>query len=246
MASRPYSTENHLLNAMTAGDRERLFARMERIDLHRGLVLVEQDAPAGPLYFMEDGIASVVISDGKNRVEIGIIGKEGAVGTAALLGQQRARAESFVQVDGKWALKIGLDDMRAAFRESEGIRDIMLSYMHCYTLQVSHAVLSGAQYSMEARLARWLLMCHDRVHGDQIGITHEFMAQMISAQRSGVTVTLHVLEGIGVIRSSRGLVTILDRAKLENLAGITYGHPEEEYRTLIAPFGKQVEDGRPD
>ena len=241
MASRPYSTENHLLNAMTADDRERLFARMERIDLHRGLVLVEQDAPAGPLYFMEDGIASVVICDGKNRVEIGIIGKEGAVGTAALLGQRRARAESFIQVDGRSALKIGLDDMCAAFRDSVGIRDLMLAFVHCYTLQVSHAVLSGAQYSMEARLARWLLMCHDRMEGDQIALTHEFMAQMISAQRSGVTVTLHVLEGMGVIRSSRGLVTILDRDKLADLAGPSYGQPEEEYRALIGAFGKRVQ-----
>lgn len=238
MADRPYSTDNILLNAMALTDRERLFARMERIDLHRNMVLARQGEPAGPLYFMEDGIASVLSVEGKSRIEVGVIGKEGVVGTPALLGQRRSNLESLVQVDGKWALRIGLDDMRAAFRESEAIRDVVLAFMHCFTLQVAYAVVSSAESPMEARLARWLLMCHDRVPGDQIALTHEFMAQMICAQRSGVTVTLHVLEGAGMIRSTRGLVTILDRAKLEELAGVSYGQSEDEYREMIAPFGK--------
>jgi DNA-binding transcriptional regulator YhcF (GntR family) len=91
---------------------------------------------------------------------------------------------------------------------------------------------------MEARLARWLLMCHDRLEGDELPLTHEVMATMISAQRSGVTVTLHTLEGAGMIRSTRGLVTIRDREKLAEIAGDGYAIPEARYRELIGPFGK--------
>jgi hypothetical protein len=81
-------------------------------------------------------------------------------------------------------------------------------------------------------------MCHDRIDGDEIALTHEFMGMMISADRSNVTVTLHILEGAGMIRSLRGRVIIRDRQKLEELAGDSYGVPEAEYRRLIGPLGR--------
>jgi CRP-like cAMP-binding protein len=105
-------------------------------------------------------------------------------------------------------------------------------------MQLAFGLVSCAQHLMEARLARWLLMCHDRVAGDEVALTHEFMAVMIHAQRSGVTMTLHSLEGAGMIRSTRGLVTIRDRDKLRELAGASYGLPEQRYSQTIAPFGK--------
>jgi hypothetical protein len=95
---------------------------------------------------------------------------------------------------------------------------------------------------METRLARWLLMCHDRVEGNEISLTHEFMGMMISADRSNVTVTLHILEGAGLIWSKRGRVIIRQREKLEDLAGDSYGVPEAEYRRLIGPLGKSINE----
>lgn len=118
------------------------------------------------------------------------------------------------------------------------MRRLVDRYVLSFQIQLAYALVSCAQHLMEARLARWLLMCHDRLRGDEISLTHEFMAMMISAQRSGVTVTLHTLEGAGMIRSTRGLVTIRDRAKLAELAGDSYGIPEARYRDLIGPFGK--------
>ena len=84
-------------------------------------------------------------------------------------------------------------------------------------------------------------MCHDRLDGDEIGLTHEFMSMMIAAQRTGVTLTLHILEGAGMIRSKRARVEIIDREKLVDLAGDAYGQPEQEYRRLIGPFGKSAD-----
>lgn len=83
-------------------------------------------------------------------------------------------------------------------------------------------------------------MCHDRIDGDEIALTHEFMGMMISAERSGVTITLHILEGAGMIRSERGRVIVRDRDKLEELAGDGYGMPEAEYRHLIGPIGRKT------
>jgi hypothetical protein len=81
-------------------------------------------------------------------------------------------------------------------------------------------------------------MCHDRVEGDRIELTHEFIAMMLAVRRSGVTMTLHTLEATGAIRSTRGIVTILDRLRLEEIAGDAYGEAEAEYRRLIGPFGR--------
>ncbi|RYF07179.1 MAG: helix-turn-helix domain-containing protein, partial [Oxalobacteraceae bacterium] len=90
--------------------------------------------------------------------------------------------------------------------------------------------------------ARWLLMCHDRVDGDEIALTHDFIGMMIAAERSGVTVSLHILEGAGMIYSKRGRVIIRDRETLEELAADSYGVPEAEYRHLIGPLGRSHAD----
>jgi CRP-like cAMP-binding protein len=113
----------------------------------------------------------------------------------------------------------------------------VLRYVQTSVVQGAQSTASNAHQRIEARLARWLLMCHDRVDGDELALVHEFMGLMIAAERSGVTITLHVLEGAGMIRSKREWVIILDRDKLEELAGESYGVPEAEYRHLIGPLG---------
>ena len=87
------------------------------------------------------------------------------------------------------------------------------------------------------RLARWLLMCHDRVNGDELPLTHEFLSIMLAVRRAGVTEAIHVLEGAGIIRARRAFITILDRERLEETAGESYGVPEAEYERLIPRSG---------
>ena len=116
---------------------------------------------------------------------------------------------------------------------------MLLRYVQTVLVQTAQSMATNATQRVEARLARWLLMCHDRIDGDEIALTHEFMGMMIAAERSGVTITLHILEGAGMIRSKRGRVIILDRDKLEGLAGDSYGVPEAEYRHLIGPLEPQ-------
>jgi hypothetical protein len=180
-------------------------------------VLLVPHEPVSHVYFLEGGIASIVSDmSASGRTEAGIFGREGVSATCLLLGTDRSPHESFMQVDGSSALRIDTAPYLAAIRQSESLRRI------------------------ESRLSRWLLMCHDRIDGDEIMLTHEFMRMMISADRSNVTVTLHILEGAGLIHSKRGRVIIRNREKLEELAGDSYGVPEAEYRRLIGPFGRSA------
>jgi len=101
-------------------------------------------------------------------------------------------------------------------------------------IQSAHAALANGRYSLQQRLARWLLMCHDRLDGDELPLTHEFLALMLGVRRSGVTLALQLLEGEHVIKARRGCVHMLDRNRLERVAQGCYGVPEEEYKRLVA------------
>jgi CRP-like cAMP-binding protein len=108
-----------------------------------------------------------------------------------------------------------------------------LSYGQTFLVQTSHTALSNSRASIEERLARWLLMAHDRVDGDALGVVHEFLALMLGVRRPGVTVAIHMLEARGLIHSARGRIDVLDRKGLEKAANGFYGVPESEYERLL-------------
>lgn len=203
------------------------------------MILVDANTPITTVYFPEGGIASIVATN-KNgeQTEVGIFGREGFSSASFLLGSDQTPHGTFMQIDAPTALSVGATQLRTAVNKSTTLRDLLLRYINTFMVQTACSVVSNAHNSIETRLARWLLMCHDRTDGDDIHLTHEFMAMMIAAQRSGVTLTLHILEGYGAIKSSRGKVTVTDRLRLEETAGDSYGEPERIYRQTITPFGK--------
>jgi len=235
-----YST-NILIDALSAEDLALLKPHLTRHELAREMVLVHPNQSIDHVWFPEGGVASIVADTADNgRTEVGIFGREGFAGTPLLLGADTSPHCTFIQVDGHTGLRIGAAAFLAVIDRSATLRTTLLRYVQTLITQTAHSSVSNAHQRIEARLARWLLMCHDRNDSDEIVLTHEFMAMMIAAERSGVTVSLHVLEGAGMIRAKRGRVLILDRHKLEELAGEGYGRPEAEYRKLIAPFGKEA------
>ena len=236
-------TSNTLLGALSADDLALLKPHLTRVPLVREQMLVVPNEPIGQVYFPEDGVVSIVsVMAQSGRTEAGIFGREGVSATGLLLGTDRSPYESFVQVAGSAALRIDTVRYLAAIKQSESLRTLLLRYVQTVLVQSAQSTATNASHRVEARLARWLLMCHDRIDGDEIALTHEFMSMMISADRSGVTVTLHILEGAGMIHSKRGRVIIRNREKLEELAGDSYGVPEAEYRNLIGPLGR-IADG---
>ena len=230
---------NLLLSAMTADDLGLLSSHLTRVNLMPRQLLSAADQPIEHVFFLEDGIASIVSNlPDTGPTEVGIFGRDGMSGSAVLLGSDSSPHETYMQVDGTTALRIETERLRTAVGQSASLNALLLRFVQALHVQTAHSAVSNAHHRVEARLARWLLMCHDRLDGDDIGITHEFISMMIAAQRTGVTVTLHMLEGAGMIRSKRGRVTIIDRDKLEDLAADAYGKPEIEYRRLIGPIGR--------
>lgn len=150
-----------------------------------------------------------------------------------------APAQTFIQVGNGKALRIDagpyLDAVKAS---STTLQTNCCDTGYARARGTEHC--APARYLIEARLARWLLMCHDRVEGDEIHLDHDFIGMMIAAERSGGTVSLHIPEGAGMIQSKRGRTTILDGDKLEELAGDSYGVPEAEYRHLVGPLGRNA------
>jgi CRP-like cAMP-binding protein len=233
------ATTNFLLGAMHPDDLALLSPHLEKVTLGRRQVLTVSGQPIEYVYFLEDGVASVMATSGESvMTEVGIFGREGLSSISVLLGSDRSPHETFLQLDSTSAFRIGADQFRAAIAASPRLKDLLLRYVQTFLIQIANSVASNAHSRIEVRLARWLLMCHDRIDGDDVHLTHEFMSMMVAAQRTGVTLTLHILEGAGIIQSQRARITILDRDKLEELAGDSYGQPEAEYRRLIGPIGR--------
>jgi len=238
LVSRPEqrSVRNRLLATLSDSDYALLQPRLEQVETRRGDVLIEPHQPFEYIYFPESGITSVVaIAPDNHRIEVGISGRDGMSGTSTLMAVNTSPHQTFVQVAG-WSLRIPVESLHEAVDQSRTLHQHLLRYAHVFSIQVSHTALSHGSYGMEARLARWLLMCHDRLDGNELPLTHEFLALMMGVRRAGVTEHLHLLEGVHAIKAVRGLITVLDRDKLEDAAGDSYGVPEAEYETLIGPL----------
>ena len=227
---------NRLLARFRDQGAEALFNHLEPIDCPLKLTLIVPDQPITHVYFLDEGVASIVAQspDGL-KVEAGFIGREGYVVPSVALGAHTIPHLCQIQIAGR-GHRITLSDFRLAMEKSPAVRDLCLRYAQVTLIQTSYTALSNACHSIDERLARWLLMCHDRSSSDDIALTHEFMSVMLAVRRPSVTTALHVLEGNGFIRNERGYVQIRNRAAMEGFAGDSYGKPEEEYRKIIGPF----------
>ncbi|KQO55891.1 CarD family transcriptional regulator [Methylobacterium sp. Leaf102] len=224
---------NRLLKVMPPEDFARLRPHLEPVDLLTGQILLAPNARTEHIHFIETGIASITAEGANGRVEVGIIGREGAVGiTPVLLGSDRIPHNHFIQMPGS-ALQIRTDALTAAVEESPTLRKLLLRYVLTEMIQVRQTAFINATHEIEARLARWLLMCHDRVDGDEILLKHDFLSMMLGVRRSGVTLAMQQLEGAGRIRARRGRITVVNRELLEEMADGGYGTPEAEYARLI-------------
>ena len=225
---------NALLRGASPRDRAMLLPHLTPVSLAKGDVLVEAQRPIKQVYFPENALGSVVaLTREGRRIEVGLFGRDGMSGTSFLLGADRSPHETFTQVAGP-ALRIEAAHLREVLRQSPSFAALLLRYVEAFNVQVSHTAIANGIYTLDERLARWLLMTHDRIDGDELPLVQEFLAMMLAVRRAGVAEALQALEEAGAIRAARGLVTILNRATLEEIAGGSYGPPEVEYERLIA------------
>lgn len=224
---------NRLLATLLVDDFARLSPALERVPLRLHETVLEPHQPIAHAYFVESGICSYLADTQDGRIEIGLVGPEGMVGTPLVLGTDRGPFAALIQGEGE-ALRIPAADLCAALNASPALRGLLGRYVQSFIAQVGGTAYANAELTIEARLARWILMYQDRMDQDDLPITHEFLSLMLGVRRPGVTTATHMLESVGMIRARRGHITVLDREKLENMAGDTYGAAEAEYERLIA------------
>ena len=185
--------------------------------------LHEADATITFAYFPNEGLASVlnVMSDGKS-VEVGLLGTDGFVGTPLVAGYRTSPSRVIMQIAGS-AFRITAKELAAAMPECPQLTQGMHRFVQELALQSQQVAACNRLHEVEERLARWLLMCQDRIGGDVVPLTQEFLAHMLATRRASVTVAAGILQKAGLITYSRGVVKIQDRSKLEEACCECYG-----------------------
>jgi CRP-like cAMP-binding protein len=232
------AVRNRLLAALPPHDFAALAPVLDPVQLELRQVLYEPGQAIRAVHFPEEAIVSniALLEDG-HGVEVGIIGSEGLVGLPVVLGAERSSTETLVQFEGS-ALRLRADPLRAAFDRSAPLRAVLLRYMQAFHVQVAQSAACNAQHKVDERLARWLLMMHDRVGRDDFPMTHEFLALMLAARRPSISVAAGALQKAGAIRYTHGHMAVLNRAVLEAAACECYGTVREHFENLLgAPVG---------
>jgi CRP-like cAMP-binding protein len=228
------STPNRLLARLSAADFRLLAPGLTAVELPLRKQLEARNKRIEHVYFIEHGFASVVADGAGHRsVEVGIIGHEGVTGLPVIMEADRSPHETYMQVAGD-GQRLSAPDLRHAMEKSPTLRRALLRYAHAFGVQTAYTALANGRSKLEERLARWLLMAHDRADGDELTLTHEFLALMLGVRRPGVTVALTALEQRGLILPKRGAILILDRRGLEQASDGAYGPPEAEFNRLFS------------
>src|SRR5262249_49063570 len=221
---------NRLLAALSPADLKSLQPLLQSVPLRLRQDLERPQRRIDDVYFPNLGIASVVAVQSRDtRIEVGLIGGEGMTGTAVVLGNGRSPHETYMQVEGE-GQRITAANLRQAMNASDSLRNVLLRYVQVFMVQTAHTAIANARARLDERLARWLLMAHDRVRDDRLPLTHEFLSLMLGVRRAGVTEALHCLASQNFITAGRGEVVILNRRSIERVAGESYGAPEAEFR----------------
>jgi CRP-like cAMP-binding protein len=219
-------TPNRILSRLSREDFALLEPHLAPVDLPVRKQLEAPKKRIDQVYFIEAGFASVVANgSSKPSIEVGIIGREGMTGLATVMGYDRATHATYIQVAGK-GLRISVANLRQADAQTPALHRAMLRYAHTFLVQTTTTALANGRSKTEERLARWLLMAADRVDGEEIPLTHEFLSLMLGTHRPGVTIALQALEKAGLIETRRRKIIILDRKQLEKSSNGTYAPSE--------------------
>ena len=222
-ASTPSPTRNRLLAALPPDVFAVLRPRLEPAELVLRDVLHAPGEPIDAIYFPETGYVSMLayMEDG-DAAEVGVAGREGMVGLPVLLGADRDDIEGMVQSAGT-ALRMDARAFREELDRIPAFRALLLRYALVHFGQVARTAACNGRHHTDQRLARWLLMAHDRAEGDAFPMTHEFLAMMLGVRRSGVTLAAGQLQKAGFIRYERGSIDVTDRPGLESATCECYG-----------------------
>jgi CRP-like cAMP-binding protein len=230
-----HDSKNQIIRRLSERDYNALSPSLTHAELKTKQVLLTVGQPIGTVYFVESGMVSLIAEiPGLDAIEVGLIGNEGLTDQVLEPGDT-ALLKCVVQMAGT-ALAVAAADYVNWISDRPKALKTVLRYQQALTLQTSFTALANGSFTIEQRLARWLLMSFDRSGGQEIPLVHDFISMMLAVRRSGVTTAMHVLEGEGAIRNIRGQIQLRDREVLEHLAHGSYGVPEREYARLLGPL----------
>ncbi len=224
-------TFNMLLAALSPSDLLLISADLESVRLPLRTVLYEPGEPIDYIYFPTTGCVSMIHETVDGSVEVGTIGLEGLVGVPILLRGDSEPTRALVQVQGE-GYRMTTAAFRANVAESDTMQRIFLRYALALFNQVAQSVACNRLHTLEARCARWLLITHDRVDGNEFKLTQEFLSYMLGVHRPAVTLAAGILQKAGCIHYSRGTITVTDRAGLEAASCGCYQATLDDYAAL--------------
>ena len=226
-------SRNRILAALPSDEYERLQPQLKRTELTHGIVLYETGGPVEHVYFPVNALISLVVpmEDG-SAVEVGLVGNDGMSGMSALIGEAMSTDRAIVHIPGG-AVRASLAVIKEEFGRGGVLHELLLRYMIAHLKLVAQTLACNAMHTVEKRLARWLLICKDRVASDDLKLTQEFIAEMLGTRRATVSVAASALQTEGLIEYRRGNIRILDQRGLEEFSCECYKVVKEETGRLL-------------
>ncbi len=225
--------KNHLLASLPAAEWERWSPLIERIDMPLGAVLYESGATLGYVYFPLTSIVSLLyVMENGASAEIAVVGNEGIVGVSLFMGGESTPSRAVVQSAGA-GCRLKARVMKDEFERAGPVMHLLLRYTQALLTQMAQTAVCNRHHSLDQQLCRWLLLSLDRLEGDELVMTQELIANMLGVRREGVTEGALKLQRAGLIRYSRGHMTVLDRAGLEERTCECYEVVKREYERLL-------------
>lgn len=227
------AVRNRLLAALAPDDLARLWPKFEVIETTLRQVIQVPGKPISAVYFPETGWASMLtmLADG-NSAEVGLCGNEGMIGLLLLLGENTGSVEAVIQGPGTM-LQLSADAFRQALKDIPGLQTLLLRYTLAFHEQVAQTAACNGHHALDQRLARWLLMAHDRSESNEFPMTQEFLSLMLCVHRPGVTIAARLFQKAGLLEYGRGYMKVTDREGLEAVACECYGAVRKRFEVLL-------------
>lgn len=227
------AAQNSLIEALPREDLALIQPHLVPVELERGRLLYDPGDPIDHIYFPHDGVISLMtLMENGAAIESSTIGPEGALGLMAAVAPRQSLSRAIVQTPLRGA-RITAERLHEAWEQSPRLRDLVDRHTEALFGHAIQSVACNALHSVEARFCRWLLTCHDRIAGDTVALTQEFLADMLGVQRTTVTAVARALQAKGAIRYRRGVVDIIDRSALQATTCECYGVIRSTYKRLL-------------